>query len=249
MDELSQFKKDLYQDIIIDSAIDEVFPEESFFDVSCRLLEDAGFIDNVEYSSFRDSRKGIKVDGYAWNELERTFCAIISDFSDDPDSILTLTKSEIKSLGERVTRFIEKGSNHKFRDTLDPSEAAYGLSHYLESLLEGILKFRIIVISDKKLSDRVKSLEIEPIQDLNTSIEVWDLQRLFELTTSKSHTEDFEVDTELLDGGLPVIKATNNIGGPESFLGIMPGSVLSAIYDKYGQRLLESLCALERMRM
>ena len=50
----------------------------------------------------------------------------------------------------------------------------------------------------------------------------------------------FTVDLNKLCNGLPALSANFEGATSESYLCIMPGEVLSKLYDEYGQRLLES---------
>jgi hypothetical protein len=96
------------------------------------------------------------------------------------------------------------------------------------------------VFTDQTLSSRVKSLSIGNIKGLNTSIEIWDLKRLKDLDESFSDYEEFTVDAAALGEPIKVLPANISNTGVSTYLGIMPATLLSAIYDAFGQRLLES---------
>ena len=81
MDELLEYKREVYNAISIDSDANEIFPEESYFTYVSDILSDAGILDNVEYSPFRRTKTGIRIDGYSGNALEKTICGIVDDFS------------------------------------------------------------------------------------------------------------------------------------------------------------------------
>ena len=238
--DLLKYKEELHQDILIGSTLDGQFPEESFFEVTTSLLSEAGILDNVEHSPYRDSRQGMRLDGYSWNELERTFCAVVLELSTDSTELDTLINTELNKIGRRAAKFLERALDSDFNMNIDPAAPAFGVSSLMNGLGDELLKFRVVLITDNKLSDRIKRIELDSISDRETSIEVWDLERLQALSESESQTEPFEVNEDLLEGGLPVIAASNNQDGPASYLGVMPATVLSSIYDRYGQRLLES---------
>lgn len=236
---LIEFKEDLHLDIHIGSAYENSFPEESFFEVATSKLSEAGILDNVEAALYKNSRKGIRIDGYSWNELERTFCIVIVHLSTDTVELDTLNQSEINALALRPSRFVESAINDTFLDSMDPSSPGYAAATQLRSQLDEILKFRIVVLTDYLLSDRIKSIKTNDIFSKPTTIEVWDLQRFYALDTSESDSEPFTVGQKLLGGGLPVMKGAELPDGACSYLGVMPATILSDIYDEYGQRLLE----------
>lgn len=237
--ELTEFKEELHLDIDVGSALDNSFPEESFFDVATQRLSEAGILDNVEPALFKDTNKGLRLDGYCWNDLERTLCLLVVHLSADPTELDRLTQTELKSVARRPLRFLEHISKDNFVKSLDPASDGYLAATYFNSLSDSVVKYKIVLLSDYVLSDRVKTIHSETIRGIPASIEVWDLQRFFALETATSDTEPFTVDKELLNGGLHVIQGAQLPDGASSYLGVMPASTLSKIYDEFGQRLLE----------
>lgn len=239
-EELLEFKKELHFDIDIGSLQDNVFSEESFFELIREQLEDAGIVDNIQQCFFRDTIKGQRIDGYGWNPLENTFCAIVTLLSDNDDELDHLNRTDALALANRVRRFLEAASDTRFKDKVDPSTDAFECASFLTSLESKILKFRVIIITDYVLSDRVKSITLDPVMNTRTSVELWDLSRLRDLAFSDTDTEPFTIDGDFLgDKGLPVMKGAVLPSGAQAFLGVMPATILSRIYDEYGQRLLE----------
>lgn len=215
------------------------FPEEAFFDYVTELLSSSGYLDNIEECPYRNSQKGLRIDGYSWNELERTFTGIITDFDGEEDELQTLTQSKIQEIGKRVSRFFTQCTDSKFFDSLEVTDPGRVCADYLNSYLDEIIKFRVVIASDKALSSRVKKLHIDPILDRETSIEVWDIERLMDLELSGEESENFEVDTTIGGSGIPAIPASQT-DGVQSYLGVISGNLLSSIYHEHGQRLLES---------
>jgi hypothetical protein len=240
MSDLLVFKKELHQDVALDSAIGELYPEESFFDLTGVVLSEAGIVDDVGYWPYRDTQKGIKLDGYAWNALERVFCGIIVDWSDEPNELTYIPKKDIDTLGKRVSRYLEQAPTRKFRDSLDVSSPGLIPADKLVNVKDEILKYRVIVITDNIIGDRVKNINIQPIDEKKTSIEIWDLERLMKLSLSSHETEEFVVDLSEAKQSVQVIEASRLDNGAVTYMGIMPASVLHDVYGEFGQRLLES---------
>ena len=237
--ELLEFKKHLHLDIEIGSEYEQSFPEESFFEVAVTRLGEAGFLDNAEHSLYKDSQRGLRIDGYSWNDLERTLCLIVVHVSADAESLDKLNKGEIDSIAKRPIRFLEKCITPTFLSGLDPSSSGFSAGAFFNGLGDTIVKYRVIIVTDCLLSDRVKSIKSDPINDKPTSVEVWDLQRFYALDLAESDTEPVIVTQQLLNGGRPLIRGAELPGGVTSYLGVMPATVLSEIYDEFGQRLLE----------
>jgi len=240
MDELLEYKNEVLNSISIDADTNEVFPEESYFEYVSDLLSNAGILDNVEYCPYRNTRKGLRIDGYSWNALERTIYGIVVNFTNESDVVETLTNSEIGVVSKKVTRFFENVGDEKFIDSLEVTDpgriAASEITHYLEDAL----KFRVLIFTDQVLSARVKKLAVDNILGKDTSIEIWDLERLRGLENSDSEYEEFTVDMMALGGGIRALPANISEHGISTYLGVMPAQLLSKIYDEFGQRLLES---------
>ena len=240
MDDILDYKNDLYSISNIDADKNSTFPEESFFEHVSDMLSEAGILDDVQYCPYRNKIKGMKLDGYSWNPLEKTICGIIVNFTNEPDFIDTLTNTKITDISKRVTRFFEGCIDKNFIENLEVTDpgrfAADEINHYLDDAI----KIRVVLFTDQKLSTRVKKLSISNILEKDTSIEIWDIERLKELANSGNESEEFTVDIKSLGGELKVLPANNLENGVSTYLGIMPGTLLSDIYDEFGQRLLES---------
>lgn len=240
MDELSEYKKQVFNSISIDSESKAVFPEESYFERVADLLSDVGILDNVEYCPYRNTRKGLRIDGYCWNPLERTICGLVVNFTNDPDVIETLTSTEIRDISRRVTRFLETVGDQSFIDSLEVTDPGRVAASELRKHLADALKIRVVIFTDQVLSVRVKKLTIDSILGKDTSIEIWDLERLKALEEADGEYEEFTVDLNHLGGGIRALPANISEHGFSTYLAVMPAQLLSSIYDEYGQRLLES---------
>jgi len=249
--ELLDFKTELYNDIERDSFKSDLFPEESFFNWASHILCETGFIDEAQYSPYKNTPKGIRIDGYSWVELDRIFCAIIIDLSDDQEELSSISNTEVEALGKRVWRYLSEATSKHFRnslfvDNLDVSSHGRVTADLIADIEEEVIKYRIIVVTDKVRSTREKTITVSPIADRTslddkpTSIEIWDLKRLMDLYQGSNETEEFEVMMSEKWAPIQVIEASRLANGTVTYLGVMPATVLSEIYDNFGQRLLES---------
>ncbi|MCU8058824.1 AIPR family protein [Shewanella sp. SM34] len=238
MEPLLQFKSELINGVKLSAEKELCFEEEKFFELISESISEAGILDNIEYHPYRNSNKYMKIDGYSWNQLERTLSGIITDYEDSED-IQIITKMDLVKLGKNVSRFLEKIDDESFLDSLEESTdrvIANSMSFYLPNAL----KFRVVVLSTRKLSDRVKKVAIEPIREKPTSIEIWDLDRLKTLSESGTENEPFSIDFLNICNGLNNLPANTEDENTLTYLCVMPGKVLSEIYDEFGQRLLEA---------
>jgi len=240
MDELLEYHQELFDLCSIGAEANATFPQEGFFEYVHEMLGEAGVLDNIEYCPYVNSRLGIKIDGYSWNELEKVINIICLDYTNERDDVQSLSNENIKKAGERVTRFIKKIGDDKFYANLattDPGREALDL---ISEFIDSAIKFRVVLITDKTLSTRVKKIEMASIIGLPTVLEIWDLDRLKLLDGSDSDFEEFNVDLTKWSKGVKVLPANTLSDGVSTYLGVMPGYLLSEIYNEFGQRLLES---------
>lgn len=238
MEQLLQFKDELINGVKLFAEKDLCFEEEKFFELVSESISEAGILDNIEYHPYRNTNKYMKIDGYSWNPLEKTLSGIITDYEDIED-ILTITKSDLVKLGKNVSRFLEKIDDEVFLDSLEESTDRV-IANSMNFYLPDVLKFRVVVLSTRKLSDRVKKVAIEEIRNKSTSIEIWDLERLKTLSESGTENEPFSIDFLNICNGLHNLPANTEDEDTHTYLCVMPGKVLSEIYDEFGQRLLEA---------
>ena len=240
MDDILEYKNELYSIANIDADKNSIFPEESFFEYVSEMLSDAGVLDDVQYCPYRNRIKGMRLDGYSWNALEKTICGIIVNFTNEQDHIDTLTNTHIKDISKKVTKFFEGSVDVNFINNLEVTDPGRNAAEELGHYIDDAIKIRIVIFTDQQLSTRVKKISIEDILEKDTSIEIWDIERLKELSQSSGESEEFTVDIKQLGGVLKVLPANKPEGGVSTYLGIMPATLLSDIYDEFGQRLLES---------
>ena len=238
MEQLLQFKDELINGVKLSAEKDLCFEEEKFFELISESISEAGILDNIEYHPYRNTNKYMKIDGYSWNPLEKTLSGIITDYEDLED-ILTITKTDLVKLGKSVSRFLEKIDDEVFLDSLEESTDRV-IANSMNFYLPDVLKFRVVVLSTRKLSDRVKKVAIEEIRNKPTSIEIWDLERLKTLSESGTENEPFSIDFLNICNGLHNLPANIEDEDTHTYLCVMPGKVLSEIYDEFGQRLLEA---------
>ena len=253
--ELIDFKKDLLNLVRVAADVSGDVHQEKFFEDMSELLCEAGVYDDIQNDSYVNSRKGIRIDGWNWNKTERILSAVITKFSND-EELVTISKTEIEKLGKQASRFLSSINDNKFLDSLDASDTALDLAKEMSSYLtdlgidgdEGFRpaahKFRVIVLTDYLLSERINllKLKIENIHEKEAFFEIWDLKRIRNLSLSGTESEPCNVDfSELCSaGGLATLPANISESGISSYICVMPGTVLRDLYDNFGQRLLES---------
>ena len=93
-------------------------------------------------------------------------------------------------------------------------------------------------MSNRQYTSRDDAVKLQELEDVPVTWSVWDLAR-FERFDVKGKDE-VEINLEAEFGGaVPALKGSQSGSALESYLMIIPGPQLAAIYDRWGEKLLE----------
>ena len=240
---VEEFAGEFFQDVLAEGDAEGQFVEDVFFHRFCEHLMEAGELDSADRVAFQGQPgRGIRVDGYGGDPAEDdsdTFSLLISDFHPSAD-VGRLIGSEMNTIFRRLSNFLRHALDRKWRDALEETSPAFGLADLLSKRWNGIGRVRLFLITNRALSERVDGREADELDGRTVTYSVWDIGRLFRQATVGHGREDIDVDLAGSFGGaLPVLPAQQPEADHESYLAIMPGKVLAAIYDQWGTRLLE----------
>lgn len=251
---LEEFTIDFIENIRNDSVIQGVTPSTIFLEEMSERLQSLESIFNPTIMPFYKQgsfNRLMRFDLFAYDDYDKSFVLLVNDFSDDTD-ISVLTQTDINQLTSRMLNFIQETNNATIFKFLDPSHEVHKLALDLKMRLDtdfdsnsgdiSIDKFKLFIITNKKLSNRVSNLKLENFLDRSVELNVWDIERIFDLEKSGREKESIIVDFNRLNGGtgIPYLKADfGNNEDYDAYLAILPGQLLSDIYWEHGSRLLE----------
>ena len=238
--DIKEFANEFIQDVLGESDAGKQFMEDAFFDKSCEQLEEAGELDTAHRVQFRTPR-GIRVDGYGGDPAESAgmLILIVLDFHPFPD-IRRLTGTEMDAAFRRLSKYLRQALDKRWRDALEETSPAFGLADLIAVRWQDISKIRLLLVSNRELSERVDGRAAADIEGKQVTYSVWDIRRLYSQATVSYGREIIEIDLEQDFGGaLPILSAQQSDSDYNSYLAVIPGQVLADIYDRWGARLLE----------
>jgi len=233
--ELSEFLIDLQQDVAARADALGDFTESAFVELTAEYLEETGEIAGFIPCSYL--QRGLKVDGYSLNSDEATLDLFVSLFSGEGE-IARLNRSELDAAFRRCENFFSRCLTTKFLEALEVSLPVYELAMQINKKAEEIARVRFILLTDQVLSERVKTLPTKTQDGREWSYRVWDLARL-EGIMSSGVPEPIEIDFPALFGQPLRSLPAGGDSQLQSYLTVIPGDWLAAIYNEYGGRLLE----------
>ena len=209
--------------------------EEAFVIEMIELLTRAGECEQPApclHESF-----GVKVSAY---DL-RDDCGTVDLYSATYDNLDTLKRIEsvkVRQAFERMQRFF-RNARSGLAERLDPAFAGHDLAKRIKRL-KSVQHVRCIFITNGTLPRMGQRIDEE--DGIRFSFHAWGLPELYRMAMEDRPPEDFEVHFHGPDGveGIPAVALPTAPGALESYLAVIPASLLKELYDTHGLRLLES---------
>ena len=232
----SEYLAELQQQVAARSAATSDFSDAAFASVVAEALMDSGAVPGFEPAFF--VHKGMRIDGYTYTEDEATLDLFQVEY-DGGTEVQSLTKTGLNTCLKRAETFFERAVEGDLASEVDVGSSIWSLARQLAQMGHSIVRIRLNVLTDAKLSSAVKVLPNKKKDDREWVVRVWDLVAIGRML-STGDPEPIVIDfVKMFGKGLPCLPA--NAGGTEldSYLTVIPGDWLAEIYDLYGGRLLE----------
>lgn len=232
-----EFFHDFRQDLLAGAEANGSFLLAEFMDVVSRELTETGFTEGFEFAHYR-AQRGMRVDGYWFND-EGGLNLFVADF-DSRTELASLTRTDVDAVFKRLVNFFDASLRKNLAADLEITSPEYGLARQIADRKSLIRHLNLILVSERTLSDRIQALADAETAGIATSFHIWDISRLHRQRSSRSHKEALDLDFEAMFGtGIPCLPAHLGTDAYQSYLVVMPGPILSTIYEKFGARLLE----------
>jgi hypothetical protein len=238
-----EFRKDFLEDIKADALASGEGSCASFVSSFARYLQEADYLLDFTSSYFegigKQNRK-LRIDGYAYDEFDKTMYLIIADY-DVMDEDRILTKTRAGQLQNRLIYFIDNALNAGLHRDVEMSRPCSDLVDLLREKRKEIRRYQLLIFTTASIGSTIKKLDVASIDGVVSECQIWDVERLFQLCGSASGRNILEIDfKEFGSKGIPCLEASGATTDDfESYLCIIPGTLLADIYDKYGSSLLE----------
>lgn len=242
MDELNDFYAILKKEIAIAASANGVYHQLAFINEFVDELIDLGDIqdfidcDNPKWN-------GAHINGYYVEENEELESIrvdlFITDF-EQRDALERLGKTDIDLFFKRLLKFFTESLNNELYNKIDESNAAYRIAEYIEDNKERIEEVNLFFFSERVVSDKLTGFTRQELDGVNIKYHLWDIGRFAKLKNSSKKKEPIEINfVEKYNSPLDCLKASLPTEKMESYLVVVPGTVLADLYNDYGARLLE----------
>ena len=235
---IREFFHSFRQELMAGAEANQNFQLAEFAEAVTKELIDTGFIEGFEFCHFR-AQRGVRVDGYYFNNEERTLELFVADF-DCRDELLSLTKTDAESAFKRVVNFFEASKEKRLYQELEDTTPEYGLARQIDEHGGLIRKISFFLLSERELSDRLQTLDDNAVCGIPAAYHIWDISRLWRQRSSRGHKEALDINfSEVFGTGISCLSVHLGSDAYQSFLIVIPATILASLYEKYGARLLE----------
>lgn len=240
--DLNAFAQGFREEILSLLDVNGVTAEEAFVDRFCEYLSDNGVVSNVTPSLWQKAGLGIKVSAYSWDPDEHRICLFVAVLDMASDKLKTLGRTEARASFRRVLKFFEYARAGKLSDYIDESCVdVYDLAQMIQEQGEQIHRLDVYLLTNLlyKSNDLIE-INVDGIAE--TSFQVWDIERLFQLVNEMHGIDSLEFNCasefgETFDVMCVPGSECNDLF--DCYVGYIPGTLLAKVYKKYGQRLIE----------
>ena len=196
-------------------------------------------LEESQYAGVGRSKKKLRIDAYGFDELDGSLVCVISEYSGSAE-LVTLTKTEADGLFNQLRAFLETALDKDRISSFEHSSEAAQAALELRARFVSASRIKFYLVTNKRLSDRLKSLPSDSFQNKTVDYFIWDIDRFLSNMAENTEVKEVEIDlTEWYPDGLPALRDQASDSSMATYLLVIPGAILATIYDRYGSRLLE----------
>lgn len=262
---IDDYRKIVHEDIAIACDVNSSKEPEEFLAYTTGLL-----INGEEFDDFIEGHcEGVTrrngyyaIDGYSIDETDGSCCIFIVDYHGH-DTDEAIRADDVNSAFKKIRFFVEESIRTElFKEIKNRSAMEFSRDLFYDN--EKITKYRFYLLTDAFNRQRAKTIKDETINGRIVELNVWDIERLYDLVCSQTQKEIVEISfADFGIDGIPCVKAVEHVDvvadidvspiakedgeetTPEniitysSYLAVVPGEVLNQLYLDYGSKLLE----------
>jgi hypothetical protein len=241
MDDISDFRQTMISAGEGDENIE--FRTTVFVERACEILTGGEVIESAELTQWQGGgprQKKFAISAAAFHGDDGSVSLVLAHFDGSHGEAPQMGTAEITKSFRMLTGFLEAALNGALADKLEKSSRVGELIVTLRErqAAGSLIKARFFLVTDAKISDRVRELSPETVAGIPCELQVWDIGRLSELK-GKGH-EALQINIGDFGESIPCLPVHLPTGDYKSYLCVIPGHLLAALYERFGARLLET---------
>lgn len=240
--DIDTFYNDLRNIVSTRATAENEYRSAAFMaEISDRLTE-AEEIEQLTVTQFEgvgSHKRRLAVHGFDLDDADGSVALAVLLYADDEaPSVLTMTDAK-KALGS-LENYLAEALDGTFTKGREESSPAYQLAEDLHRRGRSVTRYRLYLVTDSRISDRVKALPSSEKNGVRIDYHIWDIQRIHQVDQSSQGREELSIDLEeWVPGGIPVLAIGGDSDDFATYLAAVPARVVADLYARFGSRLLE----------
>ena len=233
--EVEQFKEDLDDQLIMFDS-----PRDELTSMIVGYIQGMGDVDQVNICSY-DNGKGVALDGWGFSgDDEMTSIDLFLTVYVDPNASKKISATELDRHFNWLVRFYEQSINGTMLGKIDDVKSdLYQVADLIHST-DKIDRVRLFLLTNAIAPTAYDKDNAELNDGTSCEYVIWDAKRVMRqdniLTGKDPIVVDFDADYNY---PLQCIKMPDVSENVDCYLCIIPGTILSQVYHKYHQQILE----------
>ncbi len=208
--------------------------EQDFFTaVILDYLEEVGEVDSPVVCPYR--AHGLQMNAYKFSEDYESLDIFVSIYYLGKE-IQNASKVDIDAALKRAIQIYRRATNDLYK-SFEKENDTYEFAHSIYLNKEKVKNVNIIALTNGNCKPiPFKNIKIDKTE---IAFKIWDMDRLYRCMSSGKMRETIEIDFEKMFSERIPCLVNKSSNAYDAYLGIIPGSILAAIYKEHGSRLLE----------
>lgn len=234
--EVEQFKEDFDEQLLMADN-----PKDNLTQIVIGYVQGCGDVNHVNICSYK-SKNGVALDGWSFSgDEDLTTIDLFLTIYEDPDKGSNISANDLDRQFNWLQRFYDQSVSGamlgKFMD--DTRSDLYQVADLIHTT-STIDRIRLFLLTNAIAPVNYEKDSIEIADGTSCEFYVWDAKRIMQqdniISGRKPIVVDFEGDYNCT---LPCVKMPDVSDHVMCYLCIIPGMVLSQVYHKYHQQILE----------
>jgi hypothetical protein len=226
---------DFLEDVLAQAGArkDGEFQENVFTEEAIGYLVDAGECIDPELAYHRG--RGVKLNAWDLHEESDSVDLFVSLF-DGTEPCRKVPRSEAADALARARKFLERSLEGLWKE-LEESAEAFAAAQGIHAFGNRLRRAKVYLLANGLVDpEPFPDVALGPVE---ISHYVCDVDKLFQASGAGAVREPIEIGPEDLSGGLSCVRLPGDNGVYDSYVGVLPGTVLAGLYQRWGQRILE----------
>ena len=235
LSEVEKFKEDFDDQLLFSDN-----PKDLLTEMIVGYVQGVGDVNQVNICSYR-ARNGVALDAWGFNgDDEITTIDLFLTLYIDPSEGKKVSASELDRHFNWLQRFYDQSISGTILSKIEENRSDLYQVAYLINKTSKIDRIRLFILTNAIIPVNYYKSDIELETGTTCEFFVWDAKRVMQqdniLSGRSPIVVDFEADYNCT---LPCIKMPDVSNNVTCYLSIIPGLVLSKVYNTYHQQILE----------